>query len=194
MHGARMGNIKYMRDKLTAHADRTAGAITAMTILWGWVQDLKSVEIAVIAWVVFVSALWALKNMKEHNLKFPPRDKREDRSYNVLENYFLRKSIRLIDFVDSHSIILEGKVFEECRIYGPAYLMDLGGSRFHDMSVTIGINLEEVLLEIEPGRHIRGAIGVKDCVFKKCTFVDVGFMGLKSFIDGIRSVFGNVPR
>jgi hypothetical protein len=75
------------------------------------------------------------------------------------------------------------KTFYKCTIHGPAILTPretrfVGGNEFF-RKVPRHEHPDSLLYPLDPIRTRKwfiGTIGVRDCVFHDCTFVDVGFM------------------
>ena len=98
----------------------------------------------------------------------PPQD------INPLDTYFARKRIRLADLVFSDTYSVTDKYFEECYIYGPAMI-----APWWDNKVTqckLGGPLDELLVEIVPGRRVVSLIALRNCTLARCTLVGIGIV------------------
>lgn len=86
----------------------------------------------------------------------------------------------------SGEAVISGRTFTNCRVEGPAVMLALGGVTFDatDFGYTSGDIRNIVLFPASPTSVI-GAIPVKDCVFKGCSFYALGFTGSPTFTDQI---------
>lgn len=76
------------------------------------------------------------------------------------------------------------KTFTECLIEGPAVMAVMNGTSFD--SCNMGVAKDPRTLLLEPrGELIAGAVGVSNCRFVRCRFVQVGFTGSSELLDGI---------
>lgn len=90
---------------------------------------------------------------------------------------------RLVDIVDSSNVVRD-LVATDVTFYGPAVLL-IGGSvidgdnLYEDVVWTHGEGGTEALIwEVDPIREkVIGAIGVANCEFIRCSFIDVGVAG-----------------
>ncbi len=84
--------------------------------------------------------------------------------------------------------VLDGFVFEDCHLKGPA-VMIVQGSNLANSSLIGDANA--LLWEIPPDRpEVIGAILARNCTFEDCTFVNVGLAGPKDFIEQVRQSLG----
>lgn len=92
------------------------------------------------------------------------------------EREFRNSAIRLADLT-VNTFVLEGLMFQNCRIIGPAVLLPQGTTSF--MSCTWeapGVNA--LFWEIPPSRtEIVGAVAVIDTMFSACTLSLIGIAG-----------------
>lgn len=86
--------------------------------------------------------------------------------------------------------VIEGMTFIDCRIEGPAVLCPVGGVHFEacDLGNSGGDVRNLMLAPLGPDK-ITGAIAFRNCTFRRCRFLAVGFTGspdfLKDMHDGI---------
>ncbi len=72
---------------------------------------------------------------------------------------------------------IHGRHFEDCYIFGPAVLY-LSGTLGVVTGCTFTSPPEAFLIETVPSQNmIDGTIRCVDCIFRRCTFVGVGFVG-----------------
>lgn len=83
--------------------------------------------------------------------------------------------------------IVEGRVFEDCIILGPAVLLPFGVNE-----ITGGLiegDPEAIFWESDqPGRGLTGAVVIKNCTFKNCRFVRIGFVGESGSLEKLRAI------
>ena len=83
---------------------------------------------------------------------------------------------------------LEGFVFRNCDLKGPAVLVPQG-SNFASTNL-IGAP-DALLWEIPPDRpEVIGAILVRNCTFESCTFLNLGLAGPPDFVKQVRESLG----
>lgn len=92
------------------------------------------------------------------------------------------------EVLDDGSPVIEGRVFEDVLILGPAVIVPLGN--FEMTSCNWQGNVEGMFLHPETS-WIEGAIGVKDCVFRRCTFRKIGFTGGEDILGKIKQGFSD---
>jgi hypothetical protein len=88
---------------------------------------------------------------------------------------------------------VRGKTFTDCVVEGPAVLAVLSGTTFD--SCAMGTTTDTANLLYKPqGRKLAGVVGMADCTFVRCRFVQVGFTGsdelLEDLMANIRSGAG----
>lgn len=79
-------------------------------------------------------------------------------------------------------VLMDGYTFEDCTIAGPGILLPLDDATTFDHVVFD----KEQFWMIEPERSYHGAIGVKNCVFRRCNFRGVG---IAAQFETLRRVF-----
>ena len=89
----------------------------------------------------------------------------------------------------THNGKIEGRTFEDCIIHGPAVLVISGVGHLHECMFDgpasfITTDAETVI----------GPIHILDTSFRKCRFVNVGFLGTKEIIDKFRQGTSYVAR
>lgn len=89
----------------------------------------------------------------------------------------------------THNPLIQGKTFTNCIIEGPAVLLALSGVEFD--ACNLGVSSEDprslILMPMAKNKVV-GAIGVKNCVFRRCRFFAVGYTGPDAFIDRMLQV------
>jgi hypothetical protein len=103
---------------------------------------------------------------------------------NPLDSYFSRKIIRLADLIFSPDYRISGKTFDDCFIYGPALV-----HAFAPITLAHGGiegDLESSFVDVQGNRRVVGIIGLGDCVFRRCTFIGIGFIGTREANEAMR--------
>ena len=83
--------------------------------------------------------------------------------------------------------IISDRTIEDCEIRGPAMIALLGGVTI--ASSTFDGNIESLFVEVVDKRTILGAIGLQDCVFRRCRFVAIGIIGTREQIEMAKQGF-----
>jgi hypothetical protein len=71
---------------------------------------------------------------------------------------------------------ITGKTFTDCVIEGPAVMAVINGTTFDSCNMGVAVNPRNLLLK-PLGEKIVGAVGMGDCRFVRCRFVQVAFTG-----------------
>lgn len=107
----------------------------------------------------------------------------------LAEVYLSHRSFRIYDIPRDDDGIIRNRTFEDCDIYGPAVLVPLSG-RLDGCSFEG--DADTVLWELSPRQErIVGAIGLEDCIFRRCRFRRIGLAGTGEFIEKAREDFAN---
>jgi hypothetical protein len=91
-------------------------------------------------------------------------------------------SIRISDLV-REDVVIRNKIFEDCHIYGPAFITPLKDTSFEYNNFEG--SLESNLIELQ-NRAVLGTIGLDNCVFRRCFFHRIGIIGTPDFIAKFR--------
>jgi hypothetical protein len=97
--------------------------------------------------------------------------------------------IELYKLITSENPTIENRMFENCDILGPIVMLPKnvrfeGKTVFHSL-----LDIEPVLIKIEPGRIVAGVVEFRNCTFIDCAFRDVGIIVEPDVIDTIRAMF-----
>ena len=104
------------------------------------------------------------------------------------DNVYRDAVIRISELAGEQGV-LDGFVFENCDLKGPAVVVPQG-SNFAS-SRLVG-DPDALLWEIPPDRtEVIGAILVRNCTFEDCTFMNVGFAGPAEFVEQVRQSLGS---
>jgi len=81
---------------------------------------------------------------------------------------------------------IRGKTFTDCVIEGPAVMAVMDGTTFE--SCTMGMTSDTAnLLYKAQGKKLAGVVGMAECTFVRCRFVQVGFTGTDEFVEQMRA-------
>jgi len=108
-------------------------------------------------------------------------------------------SFRLVDLVDPEQVMnkthVRDKTFYRCTIHGPAILIPLD-TRFEGNNEFVNYPQSEhpqsmlYLYPQVPNRDrtwFSGTVVTRECVFRDCTFVDIGFMHYEPNLERLRN-------
>lgn len=74
--------------------------------------------------------------------------------------------------------VLEGRVFTDCVIEGPAVMLALEGVRFEGVNFgQTGGDMRNMLFRPMSGQMAIGSIPVRNCTFRNCQFQTLGITG-----------------
>ena len=77
---------------------------------------------------------------------------------------------------------VRGKTFTDCVIEGPALVAPLGSTTFDGCNMGAAADPRSLMFAPQ-GPVLVGAIGLEDCKFVRCRFVQVGFSGRPEFLN-----------
>jgi hypothetical protein len=80
--------------------------------------------------------------------------------------------------------VIRGKTFTDCVIEGPALVAVLKGTTFDGCNMGAASDPRSMLFESK-GPRLVGAIGLEDCAFVRCRFVQIGYTGSSAFLEGM---------
>jgi len=107
----------------------------------------------------------------------------------IADNYIRGRIIQLMDLIAPGARpVISNRTIEDCEIRGPAMIGLLGGVNLDDNNFD-GANIDELFVEVLENRIIIGAIGLKDCVFRRCRFIKIGIIGTKEQIKEAKKGF-----
>lgn len=107
----------------------------------------------------------------------------------IADNYIRGRIIQLMDVIAPGARpVISNRTIEDCEIRGPAMICLLGGVTLDDNRFD-GDNIDELFVEVVENRIIVGAIGLKDCVFRRCRFTKIGIIGSKKQIEEAKKGF-----
>lgn len=80
-----------------------------------------------------------------------------------------------------------GKTFTDCVIEGPAVMAVMAGTTFEGCAMGTTSDMNNLLYK-PLGQKLAGVVGVGDCKFVRCRFVQVGFTGSDELLEDLRGV------
>ena len=80
--------------------------------------------------------------------------------------------------------VIKGKTFTDCLIQGPALVAVLSGTTFEGCNMGAASDPKSMLFAPQ-GPRLVGAIGLQDCRFVRCRFVQIGYTGSPQFLEGM---------
>ena len=104
----------------------------------------------------------------------------------VARTTFEKEAVWLPSLAEHHmnagQTFIEGKTFTGCLIEGPAVMAVMHGTTFEGCNMGVASNPRTLLLQ-PLGDMIAGAIGMSNCQFIRCRFVQVGFTGSPEMLE-----------
>ena len=89
-----------------------------------------------------------------------------------------------VQHLNAGQTTIDGKTFTECLIEGPAVMAVMTGTTFDGCNM--GVAKDPRTLLFKPlGDMMAGVIGMSNCTFINCRFVQVGFTGTDELLAGI---------
>lgn len=83
-------------------------------------------------------------------------------------------------------MFIEGKTFTECVIEGPAVMAVMNGTVFDSCAMGTTSDVRNLLYRPLSTTKLAGVIGVGNCRFERCQFVQVGFTGSDELLEQLR--------
>ena len=84
--------------------------------------------------------------------------------------------------MNSGQPVIKGKTFTNCVIQGPALVAVLKGTTFDGCSMGAGSDANSMLFAPK-GPQMVGVIGLEDCKFVSCRFVQIAYTGSDAFLE-----------
>ena len=83
---------------------------------------------------------------------------------------------------------IEGKTFTDCVIEGPAVMAVMNGTVFDSCAMGTTSDMRTLLYRPLSQDKMAGLVGVKNCRFVRCRFVQVGFTGSDALLEELQGV------
>ncbi|HEV7227694.1 hypothetical protein [Brevundimonas sp.] len=81
---------------------------------------------------------------------------------------------------------VKGKTFTDCLIEGPAVIAVMGTTQFEDCAMGAATDTRTLLYR-PLGDKLAGVVGIEDCKFVRCRFVQVGFTGSEALLEELQA-------
>src|SRR5690606_33938803 len=85
-------------------------------------------------------------------------------------------------------MFIEAKTFTDCVIEGPAVMAVMNGTVFAGCAMGTTSDMRTLLYRPLSQDKMAGLVGMKDCRFVRCRFVQVGFTGSDALLDELQSI------
>lgn len=83
-------------------------------------------------------------------------------------------------------MFIEGKTFTDCVIEGPGVVAVMNGTTFDNCAMGTTTDVRNLLYRPLSTTKLAGVIGVSDCRFLRCRFVQVGFTGSDDLLEQLQ--------
>lgn len=104
----------------------------------------------------------------------------------VARTEFTREAVWLpllsVHHLSAGQTTIDGKTFTECLIEGPAVVAILAGVTLEGCNLGVATNPRSLLYK-PMGEKLAGVIGLSNCRFVNCRFVQVGFTGSDGLLE-----------
>lgn len=91
-------------------------------------------------------------------------------------------------------MVIDGKTFTDCLIEGPAVMAVMNGTSFDSCLMGTTTDVRNLLYRPVSNTKMAGVVGLSNCRFVRCRFVQVGFTGMDDLLaqmeGGIKSMAG----
>ena len=88
---------------------------------------------------------------------------------------------------------IDGKTFTDCVIEGPAVMAVMDGTVFDSCNMGSASDVKTLLFRPMGDTRMAGVIGMSNCRFVRCRFVQVGFTGSDSLLDQLTGGIATLP-
>lgn len=82
---------------------------------------------------------------------------------------------------------IDGKTFTDCVIEGPAVMAVMNGTTFDNCAMGTTSDVRNLLYRPLSTTKLAGVIGMANCRFVRCRFVQVGFTGSDDLLEQLQS-------
>lgn len=83
-------------------------------------------------------------------------------------------------------MFIDGKTFTDCVIEGPAVMAVMNGTSFDNCAMGTTTDVRNLLYRPLSTTKLAGVIGVSNCRFLRCRFVQVGFTGSDDLLEQLQ--------
>lgn len=82
---------------------------------------------------------------------------------------------------------IDGKTFTDCLIEGPAVMAVMNGTTFDNCAMGTTSNVKNLLYRPVGQDKMAGVVGVGNCRFVRCRFVQIGFTGSDGLLEELQT-------
>lgn len=108
----------------------------------------------------------------------------------VARTSFEKESVWLPSLAVQHwnagQMTIDGKTFTDCVIEGPAVMAVMSGTTFDNCAMGATTDIRNLLYRPLSTSKLAGVIGMGNCRFLRCRFVQVGFTGADSLLEELQ--------
>jgi hypothetical protein len=166
-----------------------AGLLAGVLAVWAIIQKLPGPIIAVVFLLAASAILWILGQLRSRTPKPAASTMTSvpgEQKY-LPDSYIRGRIINLLDMIPPGATpIISDRTIEDCEIRGPSIIAPLQGVTMNECG--FDGDPDSVFIEVPEGRIV-GAVGLKDCVFRRCQFKQIGIIGASTVIRKIREGF-----
>lgn len=106
---------------------------------------------------------------------------------NVARTEFKKEAIWLPMLAVQHwnagEMAIRDKTFTDCVIEGPAVMAVMNGTHFENCAMGTTTDIRTVLYRPVSDQKMGGVVGVANCQFVRCRFVQIGFTGSHELVE-----------
>ena len=88
---------------------------------------------------------------------------------------------------------INGKTFTDCVIEGPAVMAVMEGTVFDSCNMGTASDVKTLLYRPLSNTKLAGVVGMSNCRFVRCRFVQVGFTGTDALLEQLTSGVTTLP-
>ena len=109
----------------------------------------------------------------------------------VARTSFEKEAVWLPNLVVQHwnagVMAIDGKTFTDCVIEGPAIMAVMNGTTFDNCAMGTTTDVRNLLYRPLSTTKLAGVVGMANCRFVRCRFVQVGFTGSDDLLEQLQS-------
>lgn len=88
---------------------------------------------------------------------------------------------------------IDGKTFTDCVIEGPAVMAVMNGTVFDSCNMGTASDVKTLLYRPLSNTKLAGVVGMSNCRFVRCRFVQIGFTGTDALLEQLTSGVASLP-
>ena len=109
----------------------------------------------------------------------------------VARTTFEKEAIWLPSLAVQHwnagQMFIDGKTFTDCVIEGPAVMAVMNGTVFESCAMGVTTDMKHLLYRPLSQTKLAGVVGMSNCRFVRCRFVQVGFTGADGMLEELET-------